>query len=199
MIIVIGWNPIKEQWIKDHPVKEPAQESQPNQMSDNVKAPRTEKHDLPGSSRKKIDKVKPKPEMTKQQESLADVALSFVTPSEPTLLILNLSDSVVRDIKWAVTVWNMDLPDRNDPLPIPVQTFDWLKGHKKGGPQSMFSSPLVSPLLKPGNWLFGSAAVSCPECPRGKTYVVYIVWGKGGWFSEVENMKSGELLSRRIF
>jgi hypothetical protein len=89
----------------------------------------------------------------------------------------------------------MDLPDRNDPLPIPVQTFDWLKGHDEGGPQGLFNSPFVSPLLKDGNRLFGSASVDCPACTRGRTYIVYIVWGQGGWFSEVEKETSGHFLA----
>src|SRR5271169_4391850 len=93
----------------------------------------------------------------------------------------------------------MDLPDRNDPLPVPVQTFDWIKGHDKGGPQSLFSGPLVSPLLEHGNRLFGSATVDCPACTRGRTYIVYIVWGEGGWFSEVENEKSGHLIIPKDF
>jgi hypothetical protein len=37
-------------------------------------------------------------------------------------------------------------------------------------------------------------SVLCPECSRGRTYIVYIVWGKSGWFSEVENEKTGKLI-----
>jgi len=48
--------------------------------------------------------------------------------------------------------------------------------------------------LKEGNRLFGSASVVCPECARGRTYIVYIVWGDSGWFSEVENEKSGKII-----
>jgi hypothetical protein len=50
---------------------------------------------------------------------------------------------------------------------------------------NLFNSPSVSPLLKNGNRLFGSAVVDCPTC-RGRTYIVYIVWGQGGWVYEVE-------------
>jgi hypothetical protein len=123
-----------------------------------------------------------------------DVTLRFVYPKAPALVIANPSDSVVRDIKWAVGLWNMDLPDRDDPLPIPVSTFDWIRPHDEGGPQNLFDGPLVAPLLKSGNRLFGSVSVLCPECSRGRTYIVYIVWGKSGWFSEVENEKAGKLI-----
>ncbi len=135
--------------------------------------------------REQLPPPKPKP---------PDVTLSFVYPKTPALVIANLSDSVARDIKWTVALWNIDLPDRNDPLPIPVSTFDWIKPHEKGGPQDLFGGPLVAPLLKPTNRLFGSASVSCPECSRGRTYIVYIVWGSHGWFSEIENEKSGNLI-----
>jgi len=123
-----------------------------------------------------------------------DVALHFVHPKAPALVITNLSDAVARDIKWAIAVWNMDIPDRNDPLPIPVSTFDWIKAHDEGGPQGLFHGPLVAPLLKPGNRLFGSASVACPECIRGRTYIIYIELGNGGWFSEVENETSGQII-----
>jgi hypothetical protein len=88
----------------------------------------------------------------------------------------------------------MDLPERNDPLPIPTSSFDWVKPHDEGGPQDIFSSPLVAPLIKNGNRLFGSAVATCPDCSRGRTYAVYIVWGKGGWFSEIPNETSGKLI-----
>ena len=137
---------------------------------------------------------KPQPPLSPPKESPADVALRFVYPKSPALIIANLSHSLVRDIKWIVALWNMDLPDRNDPLPIPVSTFDWLKAREESGPQNLFNGPFVAPLLKPGNRLFGSASVDCPACARGRTYIVYIVWGQGGWFSEVENEKSGSVI-----
>lgn len=137
---------------------------------------------------------KPQLPLSPPKESPADVALRFVYPKSPALVIANLSDSLARDIKWTVVLWNMDLPDRNDPLPIPVSTFDWLKARDEGGPQDLFNGPLVAPLLKPGNRLFGSVSVDCPACARGRTYIVYIVWGQGGWFSEVENERSGRII-----
>ena len=130
-------------------------------------------------------------EHVRPAKALPDVALRFVYPKSPALILDNQSAVIARDIKWTVLLWNMDLPDRNDPLPIPVSTFDWLRPHDQGGPQNLFGSPHVAPLLKPGNRLFGSAAVICPECARGRTYIVYIVWNDSGWFSEVEHVKSG--------
>jgi hypothetical protein len=126
-------------------------------------------------------------------KELPDVALRFVYPKSPALVLVNQSAVIARDIKWTVMLWNMDLPDRHDPLPIPVSAYDWLRPHEEGGPQNLFGSRLVAPLLKPGNRLFGSASVICPECARGRTYIVYIVWDESGWFLEVENEKSGKI------
>jgi hypothetical protein len=122
------------------------------------------------------------------------VALRFVYPTSPALEVVNESDAIAKDIKWSVVLWNMDLPDRNDPLPIPTSNFDWLRPHDEGGPQNLFNTAPVSPLIKPGDRLFGSASVVCPTCARGRTYIVYIVWGKNGWVSEVENEQSGHLV-----
>jgi hypothetical protein len=122
-----------------------------------------------------------------------EIGLRFIYPEEPSLVIDNLSELTAKDIKWAVVLWNMDLPDRNDPLPIPVSTFDWIKGHSSGGPQNLFSTPLIAPLLHEGNRLFGSATVDCPECGVGRTYAVYIVWKSGGWFSEIDKRPAAQL------
>ena len=127
------------------------------------------------------------------KKELPDVALRLVYPKSPALIITNLSSAIAREIKYSVVLWNMDLPDRNDPLPIPVATFDWLKPHTEGGPQNLFGSPQVAALLNPGNRLFGCATVNCPECSSGNTFAVYIVWGEGGWFSEIKSA-AGDLI-----
>jgi hypothetical protein len=123
-----------------------------------------------------------------------DVALRLIYQKSPALILVNQSSTIARNIKWAFAIWNIDLPDRNDPLPIPISTADWIKAHEESGPQSLFETSLVNPLLKPGDRLFGSASVDCSDCDRGRTYIVYIVWGDTGWFAEVENDKTGKLI-----
>ncbi|HVM93200.1 MAG TPA: hypothetical protein VMT67_10340 [Terriglobales bacterium] len=127
------------------------------------------------------------------------VGLRFVYPESPSLVIANPSAGIARDIKYTVALWNMDLPDRNDPLPIPIASFDWIRPNDEGGPQNLFGSPQVATLLKHGDHLFGSAAVICPECTRGRTYIVYIVWGQSGWYSEIENELSGRVFTPQNF
>jgi hypothetical protein len=110
-----------------------------------------------------------------------DVALRFVDPKHPSLAIDNISDAVARNIKWEVVLWNMEHLDQTDPLPIPTATFDFIKPHDESGFEEIFGSLAAS--LKAGDKLIGSAVVDCPECVSGKTYMLYIVWGKGGWYS----------------
>ena len=122
------------------------------------------------------------------------VGVRFVAPTDPLLVIVNQSSVVARDIKWTLALWNMELPDRDDPLPIPVTTFDWLRPNDESGPTSLFDTPLVAPLVKKGDRLFGSIGITCPTCSLGRTYIVYIVWGTGGWFAEIEDPKAGAVI-----
>ena len=144
-------------------------------------------------------KTEPIGTLPKPAAQLPELGLRFIYPTEPALVITNGSGYVARDIKWTVALWNLDMPDRNDPLPIPVSTYDWIKAHDEGGPQALFGNPSVVSLLKPGNRLFGSASVNCPDCTRGRTYIVYIVLGSGGWFTEVSDEASGKVLIPRNF
>jgi hypothetical protein len=128
-----------------------------------------------------------------------DVTLRFIYPTGPALQLINQSGVTARDIKWTVAVWNLDLPDRTNPLPIPVTTFDFIMPHSSGGLQSLFDAPMVASLLHTGDHLIGSASVSCPDCARGRTFIVYIIWGHEGWFTEVLDKTGGELLIPRHF
>ncbi len=131
---------------------------------------------------------------SKTTQDKPDLALRFIYPKHPALVLINQSPVVAKNIKWTVALWNMDLPERNDPLPIPVSTFDFIRPNQEGGPQNLFDTPAVKPLLKHGDRLFGSASVCSPDCIQGRTYIVYIVWGKSGWFAEVRGEKSGSIL-----
>jgi hypothetical protein len=141
----------------------------------------------------------PKESISSESNSFPDVTLRFIYPKSPALQLINRSDKVARDIKYTVVIWNLDLPDRVDPLPIPVSTFDWIRPHETGGPQNLFFTPTVAPLLNSGNRLLGSASVICPDCARGHTFVIYIVWEQGGWFAEVPDESTGNILTPKHF
>jgi hypothetical protein len=117
-----------------------------------------------------------------------DIFLKLVYPETPALVIVNPSDAVARDMKYAVELWNSSQPDGDNPLQIPTGSFDWLKAHTEGGPEMLFTAS-ISSLLKPGDKLYGSASINCPTCVRGRSYIVYIEWGKGGWIAETSDPK----------
>lgn len=121
--------------------------------------------------------------------SKPEVKLRFVHTDIPAVIIVNSSDSIARDMKWGVVLWNRDNLGNFNPLQIPVQTFDWLKGNSESGAEDVFSR--VQAQIKPGDRLFGSAFVDCPECSKGRTYFLVITFGQGGWFSEMSSAKTG--------
>jgi hypothetical protein len=123
-----------------------------------------------------------------------ETALRFVYTNDPCLMVGSISDAGAHDISWNVEIWNMDLPDRRTPLPIPNGTVNWLKPRSENGPLNLFDAPDVKSLLQPGNHLVGSAMVDCAACSVGKTYVIDIVWGEGGWFSELGTARTGQLV-----
>jgi len=123
-----------------------------------------------------------------------DVVMRFVNRRDPLLVLENKSVTLARDIKWVVALWNTNLPDRDDPLPIPVTSFGWLKGHTESGAQALFENQLVKALIKPGDHLLGSAVVMCAACTIGHTYVVNIMFGTGGWYAEDKESTDGNLL-----
>ena len=140
---------------------------------------------------------------------LPDVTLRFVYTKAPALLLINKSGKLAKQIKWIVEVWDLDdptthfntapAPDAHDPLPIKIDTFDFLRSHSTGEPQNVFGSDRVAPFVKTGHQLFGSASVVCPDCARGHTFFVYIEWGKGGWYYEIASETSGNVFTPEHF
>lgn len=135
-----------------------------------------------------------------------EVTAKFVHPQSPMLVLDNTSGAIARNIERAFAIWNADdlrtyVPGSSgdDPLPIPISTFDVLRPHTASGPESMFQAVMNAGYVKNGNRLIGSIGVVCPECGRGHSYFVYIVWGQGGWFTEIPDSKEGEVtVPRRI-
>lgn len=92
---------------------------------------------------------------TSTSRNKPDLALRFIYPESPALVLINRSSVIAKDIKWTVAIWNMDLPERNDPLPIPIGIYDWIRPNDEGGPQNIFDTPSVKSILTPGNRLLG--------------------------------------------
>jgi len=60
-------------------------------------------------------------------------------------------------------------------------------------PEAIFQTPLVRPLIKEGDSIFGSASVYCPICVRGHTYLFEIIWGESGWYAEIPEVANGTI------
>lgn len=119
-----------------------------------------------------------KPDISIQVEYAAGFAVTLV----------NTGDVVLRDPKFSAVVWDLDIADRNDPLPVPVWAAtpnDWLRPGEGMGPQGVVGLPNVFALVKKGDRIFGYIWASCPDCIRSKYYWVYEVVGQGGWYSEL--------------
>jgi hypothetical protein len=125
-----------------------------------------------------------------------DVTLRLVYPKQPSLQLENISGVVARQIKYSFALWNLDKETKN-PLQIPVATFDFIRAGQYGGPLNIFQP--VESTLTIGNRIFGSIGVTCPNCIRGHTFWVYIVWGENGWYSEVPDKTEGEVLVPKNF
>ena len=121
-----------------------------------------------------------------------DISLRFVYPKQPLLEIINVSDEVARNIKYEFAIWNIDRPSDKNPLPILVSSFDFLRPHQAAGPEDVFDR--FASMLSPGTRLFGSVGIECADCARGRTFWLYIAWGKGGSYSEIMGQTSGGVM-----
>jgi hypothetical protein len=127
-----------------------------------------------------------------QEDAQPLVGLKIVGAKGPGLACVNESAVIARDILWEVVIWNRDTLELQ-PLPIPTQKCDWLRPRDESGPYDIshwFTQ------LKPGTHLIGSAMISCPNCITARTYILSIVVGERGWFSEINPGpgKQGKLL-----
>jgi hypothetical protein len=114
-----------------------------------------------------------------------DVDLVFVYPEHVSPLMINPTDKVIQQPKYQVVIWNLDHPERTNPLPIPARTGDFIRPHNAWGPNQMLGIPGVRPLVAIGEHLFGFAQALCPDCKRNHYYWVYIEHGKHGWYCEL--------------
>jgi hypothetical protein len=124
-----------------------------------------------------------------------DIQLKFVNPKDPQLQIVNNSDEVATNIKWNIVAFNLTRINQNrQPLPIPATTFDFLTPQNASMPAGIFQTPLMKPFISEGDRVVGSISVNCPNCMRGRTYIIGIVWGNGDWYAEYPEMDNGNLL-----
>ena len=118
-------------------------------------------------------------------EQAPDVSVAFVYPEAPALVLVNNSQVVAKDIKYWSGFWNLD-SNSDQPLPIPVAIFDWIRPNEVSAPQAFFTLQNIAPLISKGNRLVGLVGVTCPTCLKVRLFWVYVLWGSGGWYSETD-------------
>jgi len=121
--------------------------------------------------------------------SRPDAKLEFVYPKEVAVLVVNVSPRIMRNPKYQVGLWNLDIPleERMHPLPIPVQMGDFVRPGRSWGPNQLIGIPQVKARIREGNTLFGFASVTCPDCIQETSYWLKINHGHGGWYCEATN------------
>jgi hypothetical protein len=124
-------------------------------------------------------------------ETFPDVRILFVQSDKPALVLENISTSKpAREIKYGGFLTNLSGDDPRKPLPIPFESFDFLRPSGKSALEPIFERPMVAPLIKNGDEIFGYVSVSCPECERERVYWVYVKWPDSGWSSELPQGQS---------
>jgi hypothetical protein len=139
-----------------------------------------------------------------QPSNTPDVIARFVYPKSPALVLVNRSDKIARQIKWSAAIWNLDDPrtyvNPNPPKLLMTHClFPSLLRLLEAALIRWPSNHFNEQYIKPGQRLFGSISVICPECSRGHTYVVSIIWGTGGWYTEILDRRDGELVISQHF
>jgi hypothetical protein len=135
----------------------------------------------------------PKTRVKQAPKKLAEVQMAFFmsgAPKELSIAFVNRSDFLVRDIRWAIILWNKRL-DQAASLPIYTYPIDWIKGNDVSGHMAVFQQN-PPPQVTNGDELIGVAGVDCPTCtPR--SYVLDVIWGDHGWYGESKTQSNGKL------
>lgn len=126
---------------------------------------------------------------------IAEVTLRVVDPVRPALLFTNATDSEAKEIAYWVRLWNLDRLEGPSPLPIQDGALGQRLRPHETSTVRLFEEPETRRMLRKGDRIVGSLSVVCGTCARGYSYRVYIAYGEGGWFSEVENLANGAALT----
>ena len=128
--------------------------------------------------------------------AMPDIGMEFVSPTDVSFRMVNLSDALIRDPKYGFILVDLDAPrtvgsgDNAIPqiLPIPAATNsgDFLRAQQKYMQRPIVSTfPAVKAVVKPMDRIFGFVSVSCPNCIKERRYWLYFVNGVGGWYCEI--------------
>jgi hypothetical protein len=116
-----------------------------------------------------------------------DAGIEIVNPRSPAVLIYNRAKSLLRDPRYVLYIWDLDAALKEG-VRSSLLTFtpnfkdQWLRRANGFGPWPFFETHPVPPV---GHRLFGYVNATCPDCVTERTYWVYTVYGKDGWYGEL--------------
>jgi hypothetical protein len=123
-----------------------------------------------------------------------EVSLCFVGRAHPVLYVLNLSDKVVQNAKFSPGIFDLDARNPTEPLHTVFRTFDVITPRSASGAYDIFGEINDSPAIKKGDRLVGTVGITCPNCASGRTFAIDIEWQRSGWYSQLTNQTSGNVL-----
>lgn len=123
---------------------------------------------------------------------LPNVEMCLVSPKDPALVLFNPSRQLAEQVVSAYGLFDLDAPNPNEPLRVPSNISAFIKPGAAEGPQSIFDS-IGGVRPKSGDRIVGSIGINCAKCAVGRTYLVAITFGSGGWFSQFKSLTTGGL------
>ena len=132
---------------------------------------------------------------------MQDVRLEFTQPLDPQISVRNAGTGLVREPRYNITLADLDKArwDGKGILPVlktnrpSFSPSDWLRPGQGFGGYAMFDSTNKPP---ENSRLFGWATCTCPQCITERTYFVFVVFEKSGWYYEIPQ---GRGINRQFF
>ena len=151
---------------------------------------------IPAPKNPDIPKPKPKP-----PKSPPDAIIAIVNPSYPGVLLSNRGQSLMREPRYSVSIFDLDVPSVNGTYvslsaDIPSFKDGWIKPKENSGPYFLF---IRGREPRAGDRLFGIARTTCPDCPTERMYWIYMIYREGGWYSELQKGKPSRSILESIF
>jgi hypothetical protein len=126
-----------------------------------------------------------------EKTKILHVSMQFMLSrgtKRPTFSFLDSSDSMARNIRWAIVLWNTEVPDEANSIPIFTYPVDWLKPHQESGAIEILGQGTN---FNTGTVLIGTAGLDCPNCDP-ESYILYIKWGESGWYAKTDKRWKGQ-------
>lgn len=129
---------------------------------------------------------KPKPKVQTSatpHPAKPDIGADFVKGASPGLVLMSLSDVVVRDPTYTVQAWNLTTKI-NLPAYSPSETSRFIK-RDTGVLEATLDNPNMKSMIKTGDEVLALITVDCPECVKIKFYWLFVVYGGESWYSQI--------------